>query len=279
MTDTHAKPARTVGILPNTLRDIDLNYTKLLASYLHEQGCKVFIEEQHAPLPHTQSATLDTICNSCDFVIFLGGDGTILQKIATCARYDVPLIGINLGSVGYLADVEREEGLEAVGKVLAGQYTTDKRLLISTTLGGECLPALNDICVIKRDQTKLLNLTLYVNGDYIDTYRGDGIIISTPTGSTAYNMAAGGPIIKPDANAIVVTPIAPYKIYSRPLVLSGSDTVTIMCEETQDGLLSIDGTTHPLAPTISIKRSDFDATILRTNAQNFYDVLRKKFFL
>lgn len=270
---------KKIGILPNTLRDINLAYTQELANYLHSQGCSVFIETHHAPLPLTQSANLETICQLCDFVIFLGGDGTILQKIANCARHHVPLMGINLGSVGYLADVDKADGVEAVQRILDGHYTTDQRLLIQTTLQAQCYPALNDICIIKRDSTKLITLNVYVNHQYIDTYRGDGIIVSTPTGSTAYNMAAGGPIIKPDTQAMVMTPIAPYKIYSRPLVLSSDDTITIVCEETQDGLLSIDGTTQSLQPQVTIDRSPFNATILRTHTQNFYDVLRKKFFL
>ena len=218
-----------IGILPNTKRDINLEYTNGLVNWLNSKNCAVFVSEGHAQLKNAIVAPIETICNECDFVIFLGGDGTILQKIATCAKYNVPLIGINLGSVGYLADVDKQHGIEAIEKVLNKNFEIDKRMLIRSMIDDVNYPALNDICVIKKDQTKLLNLKLYINDEYIDTYRGDGIIVSTPTGSTAYNMAAGGPIIKPDANAIVVTPIAPYKIYSRPLVLSGNDTIGIQC--------------------------------------------------
>lgn len=267
-----------VGILPNIKRDINLDYTNNLVNWLNAKDCAVFVSEKHDQLKNAIIAPIETICNECDFVIFLGGDGTILQKISTCARYNIPLIGINLGSVGYLADVDRNDGIEAIEKVLNKNFEIDKRMLIRTLLDNVSFPALNDICVIKSDQTKLLHLKLSINNEYIDTYRGDGIIISTPTGSTAYNMAAGGPIIKPDANAIVVTPIAPYKIYSRPLVLSGDDTIGIECQEYTDALLSIDGVIQDMRASIVIDRSIYTANIIRTNKQNFYDVLRKKFF-
>ncbi|MCL1936714.1 MAG: NAD(+)/NADH kinase [Defluviitaleaceae bacterium] len=268
-----------IGIFPNTTRDINLEYTRNLISWLIINKCNIYVTECNQDLENVVFTTIDIICKKCDFVIFLGGDGTILQKAPICAKFNIPLIGINLGSVGYLTDVDKEDGTLAIGKVLQKNYRIEKRMLIETKVKGETKTALNDICITKKDQTKLITLTIKVNGEYIDTYRGDGIIVSTPTGSTAYNLAAGGPIVKPDICAIIVTPICPYKIYSRPLVLSGDDIVTISSNDYFCTSVSVDGYMDNLTEEITIKKSINKASIIRTHKQNFYDVLRKKFFI
>lgn len=273
---------RKVGILPNTSRDKDLSYTKTLIRWLQEKNCQVFVttrpeetDDTLVPLGAILSTLVD-MCQVCEFIIVLGGDGTILEAAPTCAKYSVPLIGINLGSVGYLADAEMNEGIPALQRLLDGEFTTKERMLIETTVNGTTHTALNDICVVKGSTARLITLDVCVNGKYIDTYRADGIIFATPTGSTAYNLAAGGPIVKPDINTIVITPICPYKIFFRPVIVSGDDTITISSPDYSNVLVSIDGKASELSHSIEIKRSSNKVNIIHTTEQNFYDILRKK---
>ena len=267
---------KKIGILPNSSRDSNLEYTKKLLRFLGSKDCEVYVNMAYPGLDATIKTT-EEICKECDFVISLGGDGTILQNVSLFAKHKTPLLGINLGSIGYLTDSEMHEGTEAVEKVIAGQYHTEKRILIKTRINGLTYSALNDICMLKGDVAKMITLDLIINNEYIDTYRADGIIVSTPTGSTAYNLSAGGPIMKPNLCNIVITPISPYKIYSRPLVISGDDIVTISAHDYSNVLVSIDGNAIPITHDIEIKKSSDTADIIRTTTQNFYDILRGKF--
>ncbi|MCL1995650.1 MAG: NAD(+)/NADH kinase [Defluviitaleaceae bacterium] len=261
---------KTIGILPNSTRDVNLEYTKTLLKWLDSKGYETHVGEDYPNAAHD-------ICKKCDFVISLGGDGTILQNAALCAKHKTPLLGINLGSIGYLTDVEMHEGKQAIEKVLVGNYHIEKRILLETQIDDCVNLALNDICVLKRDTAKMITLDVLINGEYIDTYRADGIIVATPTGSTAYNLSAGGPVIKPDLNNMVITPISPYKIYSRPLVISGEDSVVIAAHEYSNAIVSVDGSTVQLTKDIKIKKSQNTVDIIRTTTQNFYDILRGKF--
>lgn len=266
------------GIVTNTNRDNNLDYTKTLVSWLNGKNCNIFVIENVGKLKGTISASIKTMCENCDFIITLGGDGTMLEVAPTCAEYNVPMVGINLGSVGYLTDAEMSHGLFAIQKILNRDYKIEKRMLIETLVDGKVYTALNDICVIKGDTAKLITLNININGEYLDTYRADGIIISTPTGSTAYNLASGGPIIKPNVNTMVITPICPYKIYFRPVIVSGEDVLTISSQHDYSNVqIFIDGNSIKLNDKVDIKKSQKTVSIIRTSQQNFYDIFRKKF--
>lgn len=266
-----------VGILPNISRDLNLKYTKTLTKWLQQKNYCVFVSDNCGDVPFATVEPIEVICKKCNFVIVLGGDGTILEKVVTCAKYGTPLIGINLGSIGYLTDVEMPDGIQAIEKVLNNNYKTEQRILIETYINNNVYTALNDICITKVSNAKLITLDVHINTEYIDTYRADGIIVSTPTGSTAYNLSAGGPIIKPNVDAMVITPISPYKLYSRPLVISGKDTVTISSPDNLLLQVLVDGNEINSKHEVTIKQSSNYAKIIRTTQLNFYDILRKKF--
>ena len=270
-----------IGILPNITRDYKLEYTKdlllwLTSNYTININAHIDLKKILGKTPCiTYVKTTEDLCKDSDFVIILGGDGTILDKTAFCAKYDVPIFGINLGGVGYLTDVERNNAKSALSKILNKNYYIENRTAIETSLNNKKYIALNDICVLKKDQSKLIALDIYVNDDYIDTYRGDGIIISTPTGSTAYNLSAGGPIIKPNLDVIAITPICPHKIFFRPLIVSGDDIVQI--KEQKDAILCVDGKNISHINTdINIYKSKKEIKIIKTNDHSFYEILRQK---
>ena len=252
--------AMTVGIITNPDKDPDLSYTALVRNFLTQKG--VAIREGEFP-------------SRADFCVVLGGDGTILRCSHLAAICDVPLLGINLGTLGFLTDAEKQDGLEALEKVLAGEYETEKRMMLETELPPIPYLALNDICIGTTGSLK--TLSLYVNNHHLDTLRADGLIVATPTGSTAYNLSAGGPILMPGGKMMVITPICPHSLGTRPLVIGESDIVRIVAH--QPSPIIIDGETVGELSTdtgITIKKSSLYATTIKTAQSHIYDVLKKK---
>ncbi|MBE6011393.1 MAG: NAD(+)/NADH kinase [Lachnospiraceae bacterium] len=279
---------KNVGIITNHTKDRELEYTKEVIDWLKSKGYYPIIETGSAEGAFNGEIFMgiNEMCINCSFIIVLGGDGTILEAARRAAFCDIPLLGINLGNLGYLTDVDKSEGIKAIEKVLKGDYKTEKRMMIQAEILGkgsnESHIALNDICILRGNLSKMISLKVGVNDEYIDTYRADGIIISTPTGSTAYNLSAGGPILKPDIELIAITPICPHKMYSRPSVISANDEVYITIGDNPDEVvLSLDGQEHyklSSGDIIKISRSQFYTTIIKTNDLGFYDILRKKFY-
>ncbi len=282
---------KKIGLIPNLDRDTDLKTTRELIDFIHKTGLFAYIDKNVANIMRYDKANVaNDIYSDVDVLVILGGDGSILRAAAKTAVNNVPLIGINLGNLGYLTDVEQGQAKNAIKNVLNGRYNLEKRMMLQTTIYSEesndktntkpLMLALNDIYIAKYF-SKLIELNIYVNGEYIDKYRADGVIISTPTGSTAYNLAAGGPILKPDSQMIAITPICPHTLYARPFVISSNDIITIKPSVTVRGeaLVFIDGqSTHEINGNsiITIRRSDYYTTILKTNGLGFYDILRLK---
>lgn len=273
-----------IGLIPNLQRDSDLTVTRELAAFIHQNGCTAYIEQalyQQTAVAHTSPSA--DIYADVDFLVVLGGDGTILNAAKQAAINNTPLIGINLGNLGYLTDVEKSESKAALANVLTGHYKSERRMMIETAVSsGETLPlALNDVCISRSTSAKLISLNIYVNGEYIDCFRADGIIISTPTGSTAYNLSAGGPILKPDAEMIAITPICPHTLYARPFVVSSEDVIAVKPNYSPYGnaIVAMDGQDVAEVSdrdSITIRKSKNYTTILRTTALGFYDILRLK---
>lgn len=253
----------TIGIVVNTTRDPNLAYAKEVADWLQNNGYSFTFDEPEA--------------YKSKFLVVLGGDGTMLRASHFAAKYSTPMLGINLGNMGYLTDVDRKDGLTAIEKMLKGNFSREQRMMLET---GEHL-ALNEI-IIHRDWTsKLMSFRIYVNGALMDDLRADGIIVATPTGSTAYNLSAGGPILRPDTEMIVITAICPHTLYARPWVLSGSDEINLTPVDTQenDCIVSLDGESKlslKSGETITISRSRYTASVVKTVDVDFFKVLRKK---
>ncbi len=277
-----------IGFIPNFERDIDLEITNKLVNWAIDNHCTPLISGKVAKKLglKSYSVSVDHLYTESDFLVVLGGDGTILNAARNASIHDTPILGINLGTLGYLTDVEKNEAILALEKVLKGEYKLEKRMMLEATIiskndDTEVFFALNEVCISKGIFMSIIELDVFVNNEYIDTYKADGLIISTPTGSTAYNLSAGGPILKPDGEMIAITPICPHAIYNRSSVISANDLIEIKIGENilDNKMLAIDGHTKvPLKndDVILIKRSTQYTTIMKTNNLGFYDILRAK---
>lgn len=260
--------ATTIGVITNSDKDPGLEYTSLVCDFLTRHGV---------------TFSRGRFLLNADFWIILGGDGTMLRCSHVAAVNNIPLLGINLGHLGFLTDVEKPDGLDAIAKVLNGQYKTEKRLMLETNiqLVGESdrlKLALNDICVGTAGGLK--TFSIYVNGQMLNTIRADGIIVATPTGSTAYNLSAGGPILMPGGQIMVITPVCPHSLNTRPLVICADDTVRV--EAHQVSPVYVDGEVMgELEPgtCIEIQKSRYYTTTITTVSSHLYAILRRKALL
>lgn len=275
-------------IVTNKIKDKDLKVTKHIQHYLEKRGKTVTIAEEKReeddPLFITRKH-LSVIPEDTDLVIVLGGDGTMLQAARSIAYQDIPLVGVNLGTMGYLAEVEESGIDDALERILKGWYEIEDRMMLRGALEGKKDYSLNDIIVTRYQGVATIGYNIYVNDQFLCSYYADGLVVSTPTGSTGYNMSAGGPIIEPSANMILVTPICPHTLNSRSLVFSPNTKIDVELLPGRDGnpmtaISSFDGSGTLLMNTgdkIEIKMSKKTTKILRLNKVSFLDVISKKF--
>ena len=258
---TNHSTEMTVGIVANSAIDLSLIYAKRVAQCLKNKGYMPIFEGPEA--------------YKGKFLIVLGGDGTMLRAAHLAAKYSTPMLGINLGTLGYLTDVDHHEGMVAIEKMLDGNFNQEQRMMLESR--GKL--ALNEILIYR--EGALMSFRICINGNHMDTLRADGVIVATPTGSTAYNLSAGGPILRPDSEMIVITAVCPHTLYTRPWVLSGSDRVELTPVGTKGerAVVSLDGEssfTLNCNETITIERSGHTATVVKTSDMDFFKVLRKK---
>jgi NAD+ kinase len=230
------------------------------------------------------AATYGTEAYDSDFLVVLGGDGTMLRAAKQAAKCGTPMLGINLGNLGYLTDVDRDEGFAAMEKMIKGQFRREQRMMLSASSASNGQTssiqlALNEVFIRGRgDSAGLVSYRICAAGGHLDTVRADGVIIATPTGSTAYSLSAGGPILKPDSEMIVITAVCPHTLYARPWVLSGDEQVSISPQNYAANVL-LDGEhkfTLERGEVITINRSEHRATVLKTANMDFFEILRKK---
>ncbi len=241
----------------------------------------------HQPSQRSEPEAVDetTLADRADLVIAIGGDGTLLYAAGLVAEHGTPLLGINRGRLGFLTDVLPDDMLATVDAALAGQCQIDQRTLLSAQLrsGERQLRglALNDVVLQKSDSSRLLDFETAVNGRYVNTHGGDGLIIASATGSTAYALSCGGPIIEPQLDVLLVTPICPHTLSDRPLVVSGRSEITVGLVDRPDSraLISCDGRTlGELLPgdALTVVQSGFKATLLHPPGYDYYRLLRSK---
>lgn len=243
----------------------------LLVGHLTKAGIEVFDETQ---LEHA------------DLAIAIGGDGTMLYAGSRVREHDIPLLGINRGRLGFLADVSPDEMLTSVDHILAGDYSVESRLLLEgrlDRLAGDSIvgTAFNDVALQRHDTGRMVDFETSVAGQFVNTHSGDGLIVATPTGSTAYALSCGGPIVEPGLDALVVVPICPHTLTDRPLVIAASQAVTIrlLKREESGASVSIDG--HSIGPinpgdTLTISASKQRVRLVHPPGYDFYGILRSK---
>ena len=265
-------------IIPNYLKEQSMQFSKTAVELLENNGYSVTVlKENEMP---TEKA---------DFALVLGGDGTVLRACKKLYKYDIPMLGINFGHLGYLTECDPDTAIASIDKIVSGDYSLEKRIMLCGEIvrEGECVysfVALNEASFYRSTLLKAFTAELYINGMLTQTVAGDGLIIATPTGSTSYNLSAGGPVLTPDSNNIVITPISPKYFPRSSIVANGDDGIEIKIivdsfVKTGNPALQIDGDdafTLNDGDVIKIKRyGEYAKTIKLTN-QSFYQVLRKK---
>ena len=218
-----------------------------------------------------------------DMVISIGGDGTFLKAAGRVGRKNIPILGINTGRLGFLADVSPEEMEETFNEIHKGQYNVEERSVLQLSSNKkkmEILPyALNDIAILKRDSSSMITIHTSINDAYLATYQADGLIIATPTGSTAYSLSVGGPIIVPHSNTIAITPVAPHSLNIRPIVIRDDWKITLDVESrSHNFLVSIDGSSESFTENdrITINRAEYTIKVVKRLNHVFFDTLRSK---
>ncbi len=268
-----------IGIYANETRDINFVVTDKLLFLLnsHNVNCALFENYNHGGV---KLYNLVDLVKFSDIIIVLGGDGTILNVIKECAKDNVPVAGINLGHLGFLLDYGSNELDKLIECLINKTYKVEKRSLIEVECNNNTYLALNDIVVAKGENTKLINVTANVDNMLLDNYFCDGVIVSTPTGSTAYSMSVGGPILAPNVDGIIINPISSHSLHSRPVVVSDKSTVMLECSKlTSDCQLVVDGILVDKIKNnqkLNIYKSKLNASFIRMNNSNFYEILLKK---
>src|SRR4029077_15120829 len=239
----------------------------------HQTGCVV------------ESVAQEDLPKSVDLILVLGGDGTMISTARMIGDTQVPVIGVNYGGLGYLAEFPLEELFPALEAILAGQYTVQQRLMLSVELwrGEELVTrnrVLNDVVVNKSALARIVEIEAYLNEQFVNLFRADGLIVATPTGSTAYNLSAGGPIIYPSMNAVVITPICPFTLSNRPIVVPDDSMIDVrLMTEKEEVALTLDGQVgFPLqaGDRVVIRKSRTSFNLVQPANRNYFDLLRDK---
>ena len=220
-----------------------------------------------------------------DYLISIGGDGTILRAATFVRNYNLPIIGINAGRLGFLATIQEENIEKLLTRVVANDFSISKRTLVSLHVHPENIDledinfALNEITVSRKDTTSMITIETYINNEYLNSYWADGLIISTPTGSTGYSLSCGGPVIMPTSNCFVITPIAPHNLTARPLIIPDDSELTLKIKGREEQyLVSLDSriTSVSNETTLTVKKSDFFISIIEFPEEGFLRTIRKK---
>jgi NAD+ kinase len=239
----------------------------------HETGC---------PVPEVES---EKLAEAVDLILVLGGDGTMIATARMVGDAEVPVLGVNYGGLGYLTEFRIEELFTALESILSSNYRLDKRVMLSVELmhGAESITrnrVLNDVVINKSALARIIEIEAFLNQQFVSSFRADGLIISTPTGSTAYNLSAGGPVIFPSMNAVVITPICPFTLSNRPIVVPDDAVIELRLKtDNEDVSLTLDGQVGiPLAvdDRVVIRKSRTTFNLIQPSNRNYFDVLRDK---
>lgn len=267
-------------VVTNDGKDKDGQVTGQVARILESRGKTCILCEKDAQ----KNIVLESIPKEIDCVIVIGGDGSLIE-VARILKKEIPILGINMGTLGYLTEVEVDRVEDALEQILNGNYMTEDRMMLEGQFDdGSQGVALNDIVLFRKGALRIIHFNLYVNGALLNSYEADGIIISTPTGSTAYNLSAGGPIVEPTAAMIVVTPVCSHALNTSSIVLSAEDEIRIEIGEGRHGrpeevFISFDGADArelSTGQTITICRSKMITKLMKLSEISFLEILRRK---
>ena len=270
---------KTVGLFVHSHREDRLDKASRTIDSLRAYGWIVYAEKWLADLPQF---SLPPLLSAVDILLALGGDGTLLRAASYAIKWKVPLLGINLGRLGFLTEAEYEVIDEAIRLVYLGTYFTEKRMLLEIQINnGQKILALNDAVISRSGYTRIISIDASVSGDLIGSYRADGLIVSSPTGSTGYSLSAGGPIISPDLECIILTPICAHSLQHRPVVVKASDIIRLHLRSEEKGVaaLVVDGNDPILLNSgaiIDVRKARTSLRLIRFSKLRFFSLVRNK---
>lgn len=278
-----------IGVFTNKDKDKGFEYTKILLDSIKRNGAEaVFDESVFESEAESGRNDVYTDMYEADVMVCLGGDGTFLKAARKLFGKETPILGINLGNLGFLSEVDKKDIDSAIKRVVEGDFRIEKRMLLETAIIRENNIiardiVLNDVVISRGAISRILHLKTYINNAFVDLYPGDGLIVSTPTGSTAYSLSAGGPLVEPDGELIIATPICPHLLYSRSFITTGDRVVKVDIAEECDhiAMVTVDGQNGYEVrggDSIETKKSSNYLRMVRIDSRNFFDVLRGKIY-
>lgn len=283
------KNIRTVALIGKPRDLLAAERIAHLAEFLRARGLAVVLEQGSAALlpPNTApTQALDTIGKNVDLAVVVGGDGTLLNVARHLAPHRVPLIGVNLGRLGFLADIRPNDMIDAIGHILDGDYQSESRLLLAAEIVRQgkvvhTASAFNDVIITKGELARLIEFETYLDDEFVNSTRGDGAIVASPTGSTAYALSAGGPILHPGMPALVLVPICPHTLSNRPIVVSSDSVIKMVITGSPDqrAHVSFDGqSSFSLEDNdhVFVRRAAVTVELVHPSSRRHFDVLREK---
>lgn len=283
-----------IAIYNRTFDEEDISlFQQLVTLFVENNITAVFYEDLanrlhskiEMPLKYEVFSDIQPLSAKVKFVFSLGGDGTMLDIVKYVGDKNIPILGINLGRLGFLASTVADEISFAVDSLIKGAYILDPRTLIhldtSIPLFQDAPFALNEFSIHRKDSSSLIKIHTYLNGEFLCTYWADGLIVSTPTGSTGYSLSCGGPVIFPQANSFVITPVAPHNLNVRPIIISDNSIISFEIEGRADHFLcTLDARSETIDSTVSlaVKKENFHINLIRLEGQNFLNTLRTKLY-
>ena len=277
-------------IITNKAKDPDYSFTHEVMNYLKSLGMNCACQDASEDLTYTKYrySNADLIPQDVECVIVLGGDGTLIQAARDLHLRDIPLLGVNIGTLGFLTDIEKEDLYTALGAIIRGEYEFDTRMMLKGNVyrNGELIyenTALNDITINRNGILRVIDFDVFVNDEYLNSYSADGVIVSTATGSTAYSLSAGGPIVQPNAEIIMITPICPHTLNKRSIVLGADNSIVIEMSDNkgleEERVASFDGELFCKMITgdkLVITKLENKVRLIKTTKQSFLQIVRRK---
>ena len=279
---------KKIGIFCKQKPNVDAKIVSKLTAWLESKSCTVYLEPDTAHLiGKTPLLSKEDVAAYTDLLIVLGGDGTLLNVAGIAHPHEVPILGVNLGSLGFLTETTMEDLYPTLEKVLDKKCEIENRMLLNASVlrdgkNIEDFNVLNDIVINKGALARILNLKVFVDDQYMTSYRADGLIIASPTGSTAYSLSAGGPIIHPSMHALVLSPICPFALTNRPIVVPDSSVIKVQLttrNSEEDVRITLDGQTGysiKSGDILEAKKADTPVKLIQAPGKNYYQLLRKK---
>ncbi len=265
-------------ILRPSSPELKETYLKIKALF-EEANIDIYLEDNSANMISLKGYSLEELCQKVDFLISVGGDGTLLSVVRKSFKFDKAVLGINLGTLGFLTDISMEQLPDFIENLKKGIYKIDNRMMVEGSVNLNKFVAFNDIVISRKSISSMIKIEGKIDGKHFNSYFGDGIIISTPTGSTAYNLSVGGPIVYPLTEAFIVTPVAPHSLTQRPLVMPADFEIEFKIIDNQGAVVIVDGQDIyevEQNQTIKIKIANKKAKMIHRIQRNYFEVLNEK---